>query len=65
MASSDNRLWSPADVSEYLGVPVATLYKWRQMGEGPPGFRIGKHIRWRPQDVEAWLETRRDDVVER
>jgi predicted DNA-binding transcriptional regulator AlpA len=34
---------------------VKTLYQWRYRGVGPPGLRIGRHIRYRPEDVEAWL----------
>lgn len=48
-------LLSPQDLSVYLGVPVATLYMWRYHGEGPPGFRVGKHVRYRSIDVEAWI----------
>lgn len=51
-------LWSPADLAQYLGVPVATVYTWRTRGGGPPGMRVGRHVRYRPQDVEAWLRGR-------
>jgi excisionase family DNA binding protein len=39
-----------------LQVPVATVYAWRHKGEGPPGIRVGRHVRYREADVEAWLE---------
>jgi len=51
-------LWSPKQVAEYLGVPVQTIYQWRTRGYGPPGTRIGKHVRYRPADVEAWVAKR-------
>jgi excisionase family DNA binding protein len=51
------KLWGPKDVAEYLGVPVQTIYQWRTRGYGPPGIRIGKHVRFRPADVEAWVDT--------
>lgn len=50
------RLWTIQDVSAYLGVPVATLYGWRHRGDGPPAIRLGKHLRWMPDDVRAWVE---------
>ena len=53
-------LLSIADVAELLAVPVSTVYQWRSRGEGPLGFRIGKHVRFRPEDIEAWLEERRE-----
>lgn len=37
-----------------MGVPVATVYNWRSTGYGPRGFRVGKHLRYRLADVEAW-----------
>lgn len=48
-------LWSITDVSAFLGVPVATLYQWRHLGTGPKAYRLGKHLRYRQADVEAWL----------
>jgi excisionase family DNA binding protein len=49
------RLWSVHDVAEYLGIPVQTLYKWRQAGNGPIGYRLGKHLRYEPATVQAWV----------
>jgi DNA-binding transcriptional MerR regulator len=49
-------LWTVQDVSDYLRVPVQTLYSWRAQGYGPVGRRIGKHLRYRPEDVIAWLD---------
>jgi excisionase family DNA binding protein len=48
------------EVSQLLGVPVATLYRWRYRGEGPAGYRIGRHVRYRRAAVEAWIETQAD-----
>lgn len=50
-----DRLWTLKDVSDFLGVPVGTLYQWRVRGEGPPGFKVGKHVRFDPDRVRAWL----------
>ena len=43
----EERLLSPEDVADYLGLPVKTLYQWRYKGVGPPGLRIGRHVRYR------------------
>lgn len=53
---AEDRLWTPQEVAAYLSVPVRTLYAWRCRGEGPPGRRVGKHLRYRRADVDAWLE---------
>jgi excisionase family DNA binding protein len=55
-----DRLMTLAELSEMLGIPVNTLYGWRCRGEGPPGYRIGRHIRYRRAAVEAWLEEQTD-----
>jgi excisionase family DNA binding protein len=49
-------LWTVRDVSDYLRVPVQTLYSWRMQGYGPRARRMGKHLRYQPEDVIAWLE---------
>ncbi|MCK9878253.1 helix-turn-helix domain-containing protein [Frankia sp. Ag45/Mut15] len=60
-ADGPRRLWKIDDLAEYLGVSVDTIYKWRTNRYGPKAARIGKHLRWRPEDVEAWLDEHRDD----
>lgn len=56
-------LWGPQDVADYLGVPINTVYQWRTRGSGPPGRRVGKHVRYRPEDVEAWFDCQPDGVI--
>jgi excisionase family DNA binding protein len=43
------------EVADYLRLPPKTLYSWRYRGEGPPGIRVGRHVRYRWADVEGWL----------
>jgi excisionase family DNA binding protein len=57
-----NRLLTVQELADYLGVPVATLYQWRYRREGPPGFRVGRHIRYRWTDVVEWIERQLQDV---
>ena len=54
------RLMTLNEVSDLLGIPVATLYRWRHRGEGPPGYRIGRHVRYRRAAIEEWIESRAD-----
>jgi excisionase family DNA binding protein len=56
MCSLHDPLWTTADVAAFLSVPVQTIYDWRTRGYGPPGFRLGKHLRFRESDVFAWLD---------
>lgn len=49
-------LMSPVEVAAYLGVPVATLHTWQHKGTGPKSYKVGKLRRYRPSDIEAWLD---------
>jgi Helix-turn-helix domain len=51
--------WTVDDVAGYLRVSVKTIYKWRLTGDGPVGARIGKHLRYDPDDVVAWFESQK------
>ena len=55
-----SRLVTIEELSDYLRVPVKTLYDWRHRGLGPPGLRVGRHVRYRQADVDVWLESRLD-----
>ena len=52
------RLWNVHDVAAYLGVPVATLYRWRYLGRGPNAYRVGRHLRYHPDEVARWATAR-------
>lgn len=41
------------------GIPAQTWYKWDREGIGVPSIKIGRMVRYRAADVEAWLESRR------
>ena len=49
------RLWGVEDVGEYLGVPIKTLYQWRQQNYGPKGRRVGRYLRYDPREVLEWF----------
>ena len=49
-------LASPQEVAAYLGVPVKTLYQWKYRGIGPSVHKVGRHLRYRWREVDAWLD---------
>lgn len=55
-----NQLWTVQDVADYLGVPVQTIYQWRHRGYGPRGRKIGRHVRYKPDDVLKWFDSLTD-----
>jgi excisionase family DNA binding protein len=61
-ATPPDRLISLRDLAEFLGVSVSTIYNRRYRGEDlPRGYRVGRQVRYRMSDVEAWLDQQADD----
>ncbi|MEU7646790.1 helix-turn-helix transcriptional regulator [Streptomyces huasconensis] len=58
-----HRYMTPVDVADLLGVPVETVYQWRRKRTGPRGFRVGRHLRYDPADVRAWVDSLRDTAA--
>ncbi|MDQ0583453.1 helix-turn-helix domain-containing protein [Streptomyces rishiriensis] len=54
-----DRYLTPDDIAEIFDVPKETVYQWRKKRIGPPGFRIGKHLRYDPADVHAYVTGRK------
>ncbi|MEU6318227.1 helix-turn-helix domain-containing protein [Streptomyces sp. NPDC047009] len=55
------RFLTPVDVADLLGVPLETVYQWRRKRIGPHGFRVGRHLRYDPEDVRAWVASLMED----
>ena len=53
-----NPLLDAKSLSGYLKVSTRTLENMLLRGDGPPYLRLGRQRRWRPADVEAWLQAR-------
>ena len=43
------------EVAAVLRAPVATLRYWRHLGVGPDGFRLGRRVVYRREDVDRWV----------
>jgi len=52
-------LMSVKDLAELLQVSVKTIYDWRYRGLGPTAIRVGRHVRYEPDEIERWLEIQR------
>ena len=48
----------PKVLARMIDVPLGTLEFWRQTGQGPRYFKIGRLVKYRVEDVDAWLEAR-------
>lgn len=54
-----------SQLAAQLGVTVQTLYDLRSQGRGPRGFRVGRELRFRVSEVDAWLAQLEADDAER
>jgi len=56
-AVDPERLWNIAEVSEYLQIPVASIYKMtaRKARLPIPHVRISGRIRFRRVEIDEWL----------
>lgn len=46
---------SLSELAARLRVSVQTLYDLRSQGRGPRGFRVGRELRFRASEIDAWL----------
>jgi excisionase family DNA binding protein len=52
---------SPLDTTEaarFTGLSQSTLEKLRLRGGGPPFLKLGRLVKYRAIDLEAWLDAR-------
>jgi excisionase family DNA binding protein len=53
------QLLTTEDLAELLKVSRHAVYQMRHRSEGPRWIRLdSRSVRYRPEDVEAWLEER-------
>jgi excisionase family DNA binding protein len=54
-----------SQLAAQLGVTVQTLYDLRSQGRGTRGFRVGRELRFRVSEVDAWLAKLEADDAKR
>ena len=48
-------LLSEADIAKQIGVSLATVRRWRRERTGPPYVKIAASVRYRQEDVDAYV----------
>lgn len=60
MIGGSNTLWTVRQTAAFLGVHEDTLYRnWRKWGL--VAYSIGRNVKFRGRDVEAWLERQKTE----
>jgi len=60
MSGAMPSLLSTTDVATILRVDPKTVRRWREEGHLPSAIQVGGVVRWKPEDIETWLEDRRE-----
>lgn len=50
------QLLNEHQTAELLSVSPATLRRWRWAGQGPRFRKIGRTVRYAPEDIDAFVE---------
>jgi predicted DNA-binding transcriptional regulator AlpA len=61
MATANNTLetlLNEHDVARITGLSVASVRRWRLLRQGPKYLKIGAAVRYKSEDISAWLESR-------
>jgi predicted DNA-binding transcriptional regulator AlpA len=46
------------DVARVTGLSVASVRRWRLLRQGPKCLKIGAAVRYKPENLTSWLESR-------
>jgi len=60
---SSDEVMNIKDVSEYLKIPIATIYKLAQTGK-IPAVKVGKHWRFMKKDLDRLFDKKLEDNLD-
>jgi predicted DNA-binding transcriptional regulator AlpA len=46
------------DVARITGLSLASVRRWRLVGQGPRFLKLGRAVRYQGEDLAAWLDSR-------
>lgn len=52
---ANDKLMTQAEVKEITGLADSTLEQWRLKGKGPKFIKLGRLVRYRTSDVQAYI----------
>jgi predicted DNA-binding transcriptional regulator AlpA len=63
LAQEQTEWLSPQGVSRVYGFSTSTLAKWRMDNKNLPFSKMGKYIRYKRSDIEAFIESNKVEVA--
>jgi len=61
--TTDKEWLTPKEVNEKYNFSISTLAKWRMQHLNLNFSKMGKYIRYKRSDIEAFIESNRVEVV--
>lgn len=55
IGSAPQKLLRTPEAAAYTGMSVSSLTKFRCLGKGPRFVRLSGAVRYRPQDLDDWM----------
>jgi predicted DNA-binding transcriptional regulator AlpA len=59
---ANRQLITVAQLAEKLQLGQRSIWRYRDEGRMPPPVRLGKNVRYRVNDIEAWIDAGCPDV---
>ncbi|MFI5526995.1 helix-turn-helix transcriptional regulator [Kitasatospora sp. NPDC051853] len=59
-----DRMWTLQELADHLRVPKQTIYQMNWKGTGPTSYKVGRHRRYDPAEVQSWLAERSSKAEE-
>ena len=60
----DDPLWTPQQAADFLNFSPRSLERRRRTGDSPPWVSLSRTcVRYRPSDVQKWVEDHLQDTV--
>lgn len=56
VSTADHRLLSETEAALHLGCSIRTLQSWRLRGGGPRYSKVGRLVRYRTADIDAFVD---------
>lgn len=56
--ATNNTFLDTIEAAHYLGLMKSTLEAWRCRGDGPQFVKLGRAVRYRQADLDAWVDSR-------
>ena len=57
VSRSMESLLNEKEVARITGMSLASVRRWRIVGQGPRYIKLGAACRYRPEDLSSWLES--------